>query len=89
MAALSARNHPTECTVVLPLLPQLPRLRGDDAGTGGGGGPLDDQPLGLEGSVLDLWKRLNCPIKLIAVDEQSNDNVMQPGRFRKTNRFAR
>ena len=34
MAALSARNHPAECAVVLPLCLELPRPGGDDAGTG-------------------------------------------------------
>jgi hypothetical protein len=42
----------------------------------------------VAGNVLDLWKRLNGPTELIAVDEQPNHNVMQPGRFRETNRFT-
>lgn len=40
------------------------------------------------GNVLDLWKRLNCPTKLIAVDEQADHNIMQQGRFGETNRSA-
>ena len=48
MAALCTRNHPVERAVVLPLFPQLSRPGGDDAGTGGGGGPFDDQPVGFE-----------------------------------------
>ncbi len=41
VAALLARNHPAERSLVLSLFAQLPRFGGDDAGAGGGGGSLN------------------------------------------------
>jgi hypothetical protein len=48
VAALFARNHPTQRTVVLPLRLILPRFGGDDVRTGSGGRPFDDQLMDAE-----------------------------------------
>jgi hypothetical protein len=49
---------------------------------------LYNQALDSSGSVLALWKHSNSTTKLLAIDEQSDHNVMQPDRFGETNRFA-
>lgn len=65
MATLSARDHPAECALVLPLVLELPKPRGDDAGAGGGGRPLDDQSLGVEvGCVAKTYYSGYCMSKL-------------------------
>ena len=45
-------------------------------------------PVPKAGSGLDLWIGSDIHPKLVAVDEQTNDHIVQPDRLRKTNRFA-
>ncbi len=62
MATLFTRHHPAQCPLVLPLCLKLPRLGGDDAGTGYRGRPLDDQSLGVAVRA-ELDKRIRPHLK--------------------------